>query len=63
MPFEFDGEWLVQNEYVRSAFESGYMAVKWQGKYLLVNVHEPDVEYEYDTLEELNRMAKLIVED
>lgn len=66
MPFEFEDGWIVQNDYVRKAYEAGYAAIMWQGKYLLFKVDEVDspdcTVYEYDTLEELNRMAKLLVE-
>lgn len=63
MPFEFEDGWIVQNDYVRKAFDAGYAATMWEGKYLLFNVRDPDGVYEYDTLEELNRMMKLLVED
>ena len=63
MGFKFDDGWLVQDDYVLKAFDAGYSATMWEGKYLLFNVHTPMQEYVFDTLEELNRMMKLLVEE
>ena len=63
MAFEFiDGD-LVQNDYVRKAYEAGYLAIEWQGKYCLYDVATGEELHEFDTPEELNRMMKLLVKD
>jgi hypothetical protein len=63
MGVRFDGEWLVQDEYVRKLAKAGYGIVRWGGKYVLHNFEKGGEAYNYDTVEELNRMLKLLVED
>jgi hypothetical protein len=62
MGVQFDGEWLVQDEYVRKLAEAGYGIVRWNNKYVLHNFAKGGEAYDYDTLDELNRMLKLLVE-
>ena len=63
MGFEFDKGHLVQNEYVRKAYDAGYLAYEWRGRYCLFSVGSNEDIHEFDTPEELNRMMKLLVGD
>ncbi len=63
MGVEFDGDWLIQDAYVRKLYAHGYGVVRWGGKYCLHNFEDGREVGSYDTVEELNRMLKLLVED
>ncbi len=63
MGIRFEGNWLVQDEYARKVFKAGYGVVRWNDKYVLHNFGRNGEDHDFDTVEELNRMLKLLVED